>query len=107
MFKPKSLEEHGKNVGVYSMNRKGTSGKKLIVVGTSPSMLAHSEEIDPGITAVTALPYDDEISLPDLAATISPAITHVREGNGGDLAATTQVGGDLAAKIDYESSSFA
>ena len=100
--RPKSLEEHGQKVGVYLMNRRGTSGKKRIVVGTLPSMLAHSEEIDPGITALTALPEDDEISWPDLSVTIAPAITDVGEGDGGELAAATHVGCDVVAKVDYE-----
>ena len=71
-------------------------GNKLVVVGTLPYVLAHADEIDPDITALFAMPDDDEANLLDLSITIAPVESSCEEGEGGDFAAT----------IGHERSSF-
>ena len=58
------------------------------MVGTLPYVSTRNEDIDPGITALIALPDDDEISLLGLTVTFALVASVAEEKDGGDLVAT-------------------
>ena len=89
---PCALETHGKKLGVDTFDRKSKKGKNVVLVAPLPKGSSCIEGIDPGITALLAIPESDDLDLTDIILPQFPAIADTEEVFGGDVTAKASPG---------------
>ena len=83
------METQGKKLGAYIFDRKSKKGKQLVLAPPLPKESSRIDGIDPGITALPAIPDSDDLDLADIVLPQFPAIADVEELCGGGVTATT------------------
>ena len=81
------METHDRKFGAYIFDRKSMRGKKVVLVAPLPKDSSCIDGIDPGITALLAIPEIDDFDIADIVLPQFPAVADVEELCGGDVTA--------------------